>query len=186
MPKFKPIKFDKFKELIDLIPLIQEAVFKGLERDLNLYDFNYSQLEVKIKLFKQIFAIIQKKWAIDICFSLLIYNECSFNELRRSLNGVSTRILTDRLVMLQQQKIIIREVISQKPLRVKYYLSDFGKEEVILFIPVLLNYLLPRKKKKGPGINEIQAAVKASINPELVKDQDQDEESSKKISQKIT
>ena len=62
----KKISFDKFQEVIDLIPLIQEAAFKGIERDLNLYEFNHSQLQQKIKLFKQFFEIIQGKWSIDI------------------------------------------------------------------------------------------------------------------------
>ena len=163
----KKISFDKFQEVIDLIPLIQEAAFKGVERDLNLYEFNYSQLQQKIKLFKQFFEIIQGKWSIDILFSLMIYNECSFNELKRALQGVSTRTLTDRLRLLEQRGIIKREVKTTSPLRVNYTLSDFGKQEVILFIPVLVNFLLPpRYKKKYPGINEIQASVKASINPE--------------------
>ena len=97
----------------------------------------------------------------------MIYNECSFNELKRALQGVSTRTLTDRLRLLEQRGIIKREVKTTSPLRVNYTLSDFGKQEVILFIPVLVNFLLPpRYKKKYPGINEIQASVKASINPE--------------------
>jgi len=163
----KKISFDKFQEVIDLIPLIQEAALKGIERDLNLYEFTHQQLGFKIKLFKQFFEIIQGKWSIDILFSLMIYNECSFNELRRALQGVSTRTLTDRLRLLEQRGIIKREVKTTSPLRVNYTLSDFGKEEVILFIPVLVNFLLPpRYKKKFRSINEIQKSVKASINPE--------------------
>jgi len=169
----KKISFDKFQEVIDLIPLIQEAAFKGIERDLNLYEFSQEQLERKIKLFNQFFEIIQGKWSIDILFSLMIYNECSFNELKRALQGVSTRILTDRLRLLEKRGIIKREVKTTSPLRVKYTLSDFGKEEVILFIPVLVNFLLPpRYKKKFRGINEIQKSVRESINPES-KEQDE-------------
>ncbi|MHA1147446.1 MAG: winged helix-turn-helix transcriptional regulator [Promethearchaeota archaeon] len=171
IPKFRPISFDKFQELIELIPRIQEAAFKGLERDLNVYEFSYSQLEVKVKLFKQMFEIIQRKWTIEICFTLLIYTEYSFNDLKRALKGISTRTLTDRLRLLEQRKIIIREVKNQSPLRVNYKLSNFGKEEVILFVPVLLNYLLPPKVKKENkfiNINEIQEKVRAEINIELM------------------
>lgn len=161
----KKISFDKFQEIIDLIPLIQEAAFMGIERDLNLYDFNRKKLELKINLFRQFFEMIQGKWSIDILFFLMIYEECSFNELKRALQGVSTRTLTDRLRLLEKRGIIKREVKTTAPLRVNYTLSNFGKEEIVLFIPVLVNFLLPPSyKKKFKGINEIQASVKASIN----------------------
>ena len=161
----KLITFDKYQELIDLIPKIQEAALKGVERDLRIYEFNSDQMKVKINLFKQIFAIIQGKWTIDICFWLLMKNESGFNELKGRLDGISTRTLTDRLRLLEKAKIVKRNVTTESPLRVNYSLTDFGKEEVVLFVPIILNYLLaPRYKKKFPNINEIQESVKDIIN----------------------
>ena len=168
----QPITFDKYQELIDLIPKIQEAALKGVERDLRIYEFNSDQMRRKIELFKQIFSIIQGKWTIDICFWLLMKKECGFNELKGRLDRISTRTLTDRLRSLEKAKIVERIVKTESPLRVNYSLTEFGKEEVILFVPVLLNNFLQtklqkKKYKKGfPSINEIQESVKDKINLE--------------------
>ena len=170
----KLISFDKYEELIDLIPKIQEAAFKGVERDLRIYEFNSDQMKIKINLFKQMFMFLQGKWTIDICFWLLMKNECGFNELKGRLEGISTRTLTDRLRLLEKAKILKRDVITESPLRVKYSLSDFGREEVVLFVPILLNYILsPRYKKNFPNINEIQESVKDTINLERKEEQNE-------------
>jgi DNA-binding HxlR family transcriptional regulator len=181
----KKISFDKFQEIVDLIPNIQRSALMGVERDLKLYVFDQEQLQRKIKLFSDFFKVFQGKWSIDILFSLIIYDQCSFNELKKALNGVSTRTLTDRLRLLEQKGIIKREVKTTSPLRVNYKLSDFGKEEVVLFIPVLVNYLLPpRIKKKYPGINKIQEMVKASVEKET--EEEAKEIQVSKMKQKIT
>jgi len=136
-----------------------------VERDLRIYEFNSDQMKIKINLFKQLFSIIQGKWTIDICFWLLMKNECGFNELKDRLDGISTRTLTDRLRLLEKAKIVKRVVKTESPLRVNYSLTNFGKEEVVLFIPIILNYILaPRYKKKFPNINEIQESVKDIVN----------------------
>ena len=92
-------------------------------------------------------------------------NECGFNELKDRLDGISTRTLTDRLRLLEKAKIVKRVVKTESPLRVNYSLTNFGKEEVVLFVPIILNYILaPRYKKKFPNINEIQESVKDIVN----------------------
>ena len=161
------ISFDKYKELIELIPLIQEAALKGLERDIIIPDFSLSHIKVRMNQFKQFFTLIQGKWSSEIWFSLLIFNELSFNELKRALPGINTRTLTDRLRLLEQRKIIIRNVKTESPLRVNYSLSDFGKEEGLLLVPVIINFLLPpRYKKNFQNINEIYKSVRESLNSE--------------------
>ncbi len=168
----KLITFDKYQELIDLIPKIQEAALKGVERDLRIYEFNSDQMRRKIELFKQIVSIIQGKWTIDICFWLLMKKECGFNELKGRLGGISTRTLTDRLRSLEKAKIVKRIVKTESPLRVNYNLTDFGREEVVLFVPVLLNNFLQTNKQKEkymkgiPNINEIQESAKDMVDLE--------------------
>lgn len=132
---------DIFQEVIELIPLIKETAFKDLERALKTYDYDKNQLELKISLFRQFFRIIQGKWSIDILFTLMFYEQYSFNEIKNALQGVSSRTLTDRLRLLEQESIIIREVKTTAPLRVNYSLSDFGKETVVLLIPIIVHLL---------------------------------------------
>ena len=50
-----------------------------------------------------------------------------FLELKKSLNGVSQKVLTANLRSLEEKGIIEREVFPEVPPRVKYRLTDLGK-----------------------------------------------------------
>ena len=69
--------------------------------------------------------VIGSKWTL-----LLIHQLCSgkkrFGELHRSLEMVSTKTLTERLRTLEKCNILVREVVSKKPLQVEYSLTEKG------------------------------------------------------------
>lgn len=50
-----------------------------------------------------------------------------FNELRKNLEGISQKVLTDSLRSLEDDGIIIRTVYPEVPPRVEYCLSDVGE-----------------------------------------------------------
>lgn len=50
-----------------------------------------------------------------------------FNELRKSLDGISQKVLTDSLRSMEEDGIIIRTVYPEVPPRVEYALSDLGE-----------------------------------------------------------
>ena len=50
-----------------------------------------------------------------------------FNELRRDLEGVSQKVLTDSLRAMEDDGIITRTVYPEVPPRVEYALSPLGK-----------------------------------------------------------
>ena len=50
-----------------------------------------------------------------------------FNELARQLGGASKRIINERLKEMEENGLIHREVISERPIAVSYQLTDFGK-----------------------------------------------------------
>ena len=50
-----------------------------------------------------------------------------FLELKKSLNGVSQKVLTANLRSLEEKGIIEREVFPEVPPRVEYRLTDLGK-----------------------------------------------------------
>lgn len=52
-----------------------------------------------------------------------------------NINGISPRVLTERLRELEQLGIIKLRIVSEYPLRVEYNLTDMGKG----FEPVLLS-----------------------------------------------
>lgn len=50
-----------------------------------------------------------------------------FGELKKSLNGVSQKVLTANFRSLEEKGIIEREVSPEVPPRVEYRLTDLGK-----------------------------------------------------------
>jgi DNA-binding HxlR family transcriptional regulator len=51
-----------------------------------------------------------------------------FNELKDRVGGISSKVLSESLGDLEDKQVVNREVISEKPFRVKYTLTDIGKD----------------------------------------------------------
>lgn len=70
--------------------------------------------------------IIGTKWKLLIMRNLLS-RSWRFNELRKSLDGVSQKVLTDSLRQLESDGIILRTVYPEVPPRVEYSLTELGE-----------------------------------------------------------
>ena len=82
--------------------------------------------------------VIMSKWVPEVIYTLLILGSASFNELRRTLN-VSSRVLSDKLRVLEEKGIVTRRIDTRsKPPRVYYGLTRLGREFGLALIPVLL------------------------------------------------
>ena len=139
------VDHDVFSKLIDLIPVFQETALECLEKELNLHNHDRSRMFTEREGIMRFFRFLQRKWALDIIYILLIQGELHFNEIRRTLEGISSRTLTDRLSELEEKGIITRTIHQDKPVKVIYSLTDFGKGLAALFVPVLF-YGLSYKK----------------------------------------
>ena len=69
--------------------------------------------------------LIGNKWKLLILRNLLV-RPWRFNELMRSLAGISQKVLTDNLRALENDGIITRTVYPEVPPRVEYALSELG------------------------------------------------------------
>ena len=70
--------------------------------------------------------LIGSKWKLLILRNLMV-RPWRFNELRRDLEGISQKVLTDSLRALEEDKIITRTVYPEVPPRVEYALSPLGE-----------------------------------------------------------
>ena len=57
----------------------------------------------------------------------LLVRPWRFNELQRSLEGISQKVLTDSLRSMEEDGIITRTVFPEVPPRVEYALSELGE-----------------------------------------------------------
>ena len=71
-------------------------------------------------------SLIGSKWKLLILRNLLV-RPWRFNELRKSLDGISQKVLTDSLRSMEDDGIITRTVYPEVPPRVEYALSDLGE-----------------------------------------------------------
>ena len=70
--------------------------------------------------------LIGSKWKLLIMRNLL-KRPWRFNKLRRDLDGISQKVLTDSLRSMEEDGIITRTVYPEVPPRVEYALSDLGE-----------------------------------------------------------
>lgn len=71
-------------------------------------------------------ALIGSKWKLLIVRNLRA-RPWRFNELRKDLEGISQKVLTDSLRSLEEDGIVIRTVYPEVPPRVEYSLSELGE-----------------------------------------------------------
>lgn len=71
-------------------------------------------------------SLIGSKWKLLIIRNLLA-RPWRFNELKRDLEGISQKVLTDSLRSMEEDGIITRTAFPEVPPRVEYALSELGE-----------------------------------------------------------
>ena len=89
-------------------------------------------LEEKCEIL-DIWDVLGRRWSLLILKNLSIKNVVRFNELKRSLKGISSTVLSDRLSELEQEGLITKKIYPEIPLKVEYALTTKTKDlELIL------------------------------------------------------
>lgn len=70
--------------------------------------------------------IIGNKWHPVIVHRLLEKGSLGFNALKAEIEDVSSTVLSDSLADLEGKGIVNREIVSEKPVRVEYSLTEDG------------------------------------------------------------
>lgn len=90
-----------------------------------------------------------------------------FGELKRTIAGITQKMLTQQLRELEEDGIIWRKVYPEVPPRVEYGISDYGKS-----LRVILNEMaawgLEHQKRKG-HIQPLAPKEQMVANPEVIK-----------------
>ncbi|MBF9069450.1 winged helix-turn-helix transcriptional regulator [Streptacidiphilus fuscans] len=75
---------------------------------------------------ERVFKLLGKRWT-GLVIASLMSGPVHFSDLRRTVPGISERMLSDRLTELQTAALVVREVHEGPPLRVAYHLTDAGR-----------------------------------------------------------
>ncbi|WP_246480571.1 winged helix-turn-helix transcriptional regulator [Motiliproteus sediminis] len=75
--------------------------------------------------------LIGGKWKGSILWHLKD-GPLRFNELARQLGGASKKMVDQRLKEMEAQGLVIREVITTRPIAVSYSITDFGRSALCI------------------------------------------------------
>lgn len=78
---------------------------------------------------RNVVAQIGDKWSLLILFALTEAPE-RFNSLKKRIDGISQRMLTQTLRDLEREGYVLRTVYPEVPARVEYELTDLGRSLV--------------------------------------------------------
>jgi len=70
-------------------------------------------------------GLVGKKWKLLIIRNLLVGPQ-RFTDLKKGINGISQKVLTDNLRSMENDGLITRTVYPEVPPKVEYKLSDLG------------------------------------------------------------
>ena len=76
--------------------------------------------------------LIGGKWKIMILDSLLS-KHMRFGELKRSLNGITSQMLSKQLKDMERDKLLIKKISKIETLNTEYSLTEFGKRSQFLW-----------------------------------------------------
>lgn len=72
--------------------------------------------------------VIAGKWKATIIWRLYEHQTIRFGALRRTLPGISEKILAEQLRQLEEDGVVLRRQFDEMPLRVEYALTPHGLE----------------------------------------------------------
>lgn len=71
--------------------------------------------------------LIGNKWKLLILRELIVTDNIRFGQLRKNVDGISQKVLTQNLRELENDMLVKRKIYAEVPPRVEYSLTDIGK-----------------------------------------------------------
>jgi DNA-binding HxlR family transcriptional regulator len=101
--------------------------------DCSIIEIVSSNPEIKSCPIEATFKIIGKKWSVLILREMF-RGVTQFNRFLENIEGITPKVLTERLRELKKLGIVKRRIVSESPIKVEYRLTEMGEQ----IEPVLL------------------------------------------------
>ena len=79
------------------------------------------------EVFDHVRDVLGHKWHLRIVSRLLVDGPKGFSALKREIDGVSSKMLSESLSRLQREGVLDRTVRNEHPVRVEYSLTKRGR-----------------------------------------------------------
>lgn len=77
--------------------------------------------------FESAFELLGKRWT-GLIIRTLLNKQNRFSDIQEAIPNMSARMLTERLKELEKQRIILRKVYPETPVRIEYELTEKGRD----------------------------------------------------------
>jgi DNA-binding HxlR family transcriptional regulator len=84
--------------------------------------------EQKCKIINNVWEILGKKWALLILKNLHTKEAVRFTELKRLMPGISSTVLSNRLLEMEREGLISKKIFPEIPPKVEYRLTTRARE----------------------------------------------------------
>ncbi len=79
---------------------------------------------------RDVLSLASDKWSVLIILYLGYYPVLRFNKLKKYVYGISSKVLSERLKVLEADGYLTRKMYPEVPIRVEYSLTLFGRDYV--------------------------------------------------------
>ena len=107
-------------------------------------------------------GLISNRWKVLILRDLFTGTR-RFGELKKSLNGISQKVLTANLKEMEQCGLLTRKAYPEVPPRVEYTLTETG-ESLRPVIAAMFDWGMDYKRKSGSPANALVEALGAALH----------------------
>jgi DNA-binding HxlR family transcriptional regulator len=97
------------------------------DKNHSTFESIYRMPELKACPIEITFRIIGKRWTVLIIRELLM-GHTQFNRFIENIEGITPKVLTERLRELEHLGMIKRRIVSDYPVKIEYSLTDIGRE----------------------------------------------------------
>jgi DNA-binding HxlR family transcriptional regulator len=98
---------------------------------------------------KDAIELLSGKWKIVILRSLYLYGSLRFKDVMEAAEGITPKVLSKELQVLEDNLLITRTVNQTKPVTVSYALTDYANETLPVINALVTFGLTHRKKIKS-------------------------------------
>ena len=124
-----PVQHISKDSITEIKNKIEDTIQNGISIRTALADYSNSDaydINWEVQAAVEALQVFGSRWTIEILSTLYIAGPRRFNEMKSLLEGISSRTLSDKLALLAEEGLILRNVDAGPPVRVSYALSEHG------------------------------------------------------------
>jgi DNA-binding HxlR family transcriptional regulator len=84
--------------------------------------------EQKLNIIEDMCKVLGRRWTVLILSNLHTKDPVRFNELKRLLTGISSVVLSNRLLEMDREGLISKKIYPEIPPKVEYRLTERARE----------------------------------------------------------